>query len=355
MHRLRATLDGLSVHYAGLPHFPRNFTRDSIVSALICGDPDLLGEQLGFCAGRQGCAADPRTGEEPGKIFHEWPGYPLRGLSTAYNACDTTALFLIGHAAYRRMGGDPALAETQAPALRKAVGYILAHLKDGLFLEDPGACGASRFALKVTYWKDSVVWARPDGEPDWPAAFTLAQAQNLCALRAARGLLGTRELDTPAQGMLAAMQELWDPSSGTLLMALDRKGPIRGVSSDALHALYYLEPGDLSSEQAGQIARSSEVLETPAGYRTLDPALAAHLKSGYHARTVWPFEQALLHAAALRFDLPHVAEVAGRVMPFLDTDPEILTLEDGEIRKGGCDPQLWTLAAKRYFGGLPGP
>ena len=39
-----------------------------------------------------------------------------------------------------------------------------------------------------------------------------------------------------------------------------------------------------------------------------------------------------------------------RVRRHLDTDPEILGVgPDGKTVKIGCDPQLWTIAAKRYF------
>ncbi len=45
----------------------------------------------------QGQKYDPITGEEPGKIHHEFPGVMVSPpfLST-YDACDTTALYLIG-------------------------------------------------------------------------------------------------------------------------------------------------------------------------------------------------------------------------------------------------------------------
>ena len=43
----------------------------------------------------EGTKVDANTGEEPGKIHHELPGVRLRNMITTYNACDTTALFLI--------------------------------------------------------------------------------------------------------------------------------------------------------------------------------------------------------------------------------------------------------------------
>lgn len=85
---------------AGLPRFPRVFARDWLISALILQAPDSLQHAVTLCAELQGSRKDGRTGEEPGKIFHEYPGQVLRAAdgqerSTLYAASDTTALFLI--------------------------------------------------------------------------------------------------------------------------------------------------------------------------------------------------------------------------------------------------------------------
>ncbi len=42
-------------------------------------------------------------------------------------------------------------------------------------------------------------------------------------------------------------------------------------------------------------------------------------------------------------------------MNFLaNTNAEIFVLtEEGEIKEGGCNPQLWTIAAKFYFSTVP--
>lgn len=50
--------------------------------------------------------------------------------------------------------------------------------------------------------------------------------------------------------------------------------------------------------------------------------------------------------------MPHVEEVSLRVMSYLDTYPEILVVDADRIQKYGCDPQLWTIAAKKYFEAL---
>lgn len=116
-----------------------------------------------------------------------------------------------------------------------------------------------------------------------------------------------------------------------------------------LHALFYLNPGDLPEKQLEKIVELSGILETPIGYRAYESQLANQGGEEYYTRIVWPFEQAMIHIGAKKFGLNRVAKVSSRVMQHLDTAPECFVLEDKEIRKDGCDPQLWTIATKKYF------
>ncbi|MBI4834493.1 MAG: hypothetical protein HY811_06720 [Planctomycetes bacterium] len=350
MKRLKINGETCNIYQAGLPGFPRNFTRDGIISAILAGNAEMLKGQIEFSSIHQGVKKDSKTGEESGKIFHEYPGIMIRELSTEFNACDTTALYIIGHWHYRKLTDDDALLNRYRNNLTRGVNYILNHLdKRDLFIEDPLFCNANRFSLKVTYWKDSSIIGRSEGEPAYPVVYPLAHIQNMNALRCASDMLEMGKLKAIAEKMRRVLDMLYDEKSGAFYLALDKKGAISGVSSDSLHALFYLEPGDLSPDKIKAIAESAKALETPIGYRTLSPELAGELKSSYHTRTVWPFEQAIIHAGAKKFGLKHVMEVSERILPVLDTDPEIFVLEDNECKKGGCDPQLWTLAAKEYF------
>ncbi|MFA5723858.1 MAG: hypothetical protein WC979_06385 [Candidatus Pacearchaeota archaeon] len=348
MDRLKTNYNGIDLYQAGLPDFPRNFTRDSIVSALILKDSKMLKNQLKFSALNQGRVKNPLTGEEPGKIHHEYPGVLWNGLNTQYNACDTTALFLIGHDYYQKWTGDLSLAESQKEEIKNAVEYIKNHLdNDYLFFEDPKLCGASRFALKVTYWKDSEILDREDGQPIYPVVYTLAHIQNLSGIRAAGRILGSKDLINLGEKMKAALNKLLDPSSNIFYLALDSKGPIKGISSDLLHELFYLDNKDLSIEQINAIENASLELETTIGYRTLSPKII--VKDVYHSETVWPFEQAIIHIGAKKFNLKKIQEVSSRILKVLDTDHEFFLLSKDNIKKSGCNPQLWTIAAKHYF------
>ena len=149
--------------------------------------------------------------------------------------------------------------------------------------------------------------------------------------------------------MLDALEGLVDPSNGSYLLARDNRGDISAVSSDLLHMLFFLEPGDLASDQAATAERVSRVLETTHGYQALDPGVVPILKNQYHGDHVWPFEQAIIHSGARKFGLEGAQEVSARVIQYLDTNPEILIPQGRGFVKGGPDPQLWTIAAKNYF------
>lgn len=355
LKRLIVTRRGRTHYVAGLPHFKRNFSRDSFIAGLLAEDLTLLKNQLEFSAIRQGTKRNPITGEEQGKIHHEYPGVFLRlGLSTEYNACDTTALFLIAHDAYRRHTRRDTLVRKQRDNIEHAVAYILSHIDNGFFLEDPAQAGARRFERRVTYWKDTYMPSRRGGEPVYPVTYTLAHVMNMQALRCAARILRRPALRTAAEGMRARLKDLYDPETKLFLIAQDAKGPVKGVSSDSLHTLFYLEPDDIPRSWATGFVRASRPLETPLGYRVLDSVFSVGgKKRRYHSATVWPFEQAVIHAGAVKFGLARPQQISKRIVRALaevGSSPEIFVEgTSGIFTPGGCDPQLWTLAAQAYF------
>lgn len=350
LEQLAQTRDGLQLYNAGLPAFPRNFTRDSVIAALLYDDMAMMAAQIRFGALHQGQRNDATSGEERGKIFHEYPGVRLRDRSTQFNGCDTTGLWLYGLAQHEVQAGNLTLLSELHPQVRRAIDYLLAHVDErGLFVESPSFCGAERFALRVTYWKDSVVFGRKGGEPTWPAVFTLAHVQNMAGLRAIGELLGDEPLLATAQNMLSALDLLWDDALGGYVVALDGAGPIRVVTSDLLHMLAYLRVGDLSAETLTALSRTSQTLETDLGYRAMPAGASRQVDYDYHAKTVWPFEQAMIHLGASRFGLQHVQQVSQRVVPHIQHNaPETLKAEP-DVHSRSCDPQLWTVAARDYF------
>lgn len=372
LEQLKTTYRGFDLWFAGLPGLQNLFVRDGIESGILSNDPVMLKTFIAYGAHHQGTKYNSTTGEEPGKIPHErnpktHTGIETRpGFNTEYNACDTTAHWLIGLEHYVRITGDYPQIEKLQNNTKRAVSYIETHInREGFFFEDPSLSGAEEFALNVTYWKDSVIPGRRNGKPVYPIVYTLAHVQNIAGLRAAAKLLPeTSNSNATISRMTRALDNLWDTELGAFVIAKDSLGPIQGISSDSLHILYYLDPGDITPEKIGRLIDSSKPLETSAGYRTLSPKLA-RMRDGYHARTIWPYEQAKINAGArkhrawaqsaglttLAGKLQGVEEVSQRVLNWLkDNDHEIFVLGRGKkITSGGNNPQLWTIAAKHYF------
>ena len=347
MHLLKKTYLNLELYQAGKPGYPRFFTRDSIISAILMKESIMLKNQLIFCGMRQGKEKNPLTGEEPGKIFHEYPGFTSGELSTEYNACDTTALFLICHYYYYEWTQDKKFLEENIDTIKKAIEYICLHVREGIFYEDPLFSGAERFALKVTYWKDSEILCRKEGIPSYPVVYTLAHIQNMSGLRCAEKLIENDNLKIIIESMKLSLRQLYNSNNKSFYLAIDKEGKIDGITSDLLHSLFYLEKEDLNEEQIEGILFSSSSLETPLGYRTMSSVYT--MIDQYHSETVWPFEQAIINLGAKKFGLKKVEEVSSRIIRYLDSDPEYFKLVSGEFKKAGCDPQLWTIAAKEYF------
>jgi glycogen debranching enzyme len=343
-----------SLRKAGIPGYERSFVRDTVVTALLAHDSEMLRTMLDFAAYLQGTKANATTGEEPGKIFHEYPGVDLNGKNTQYAACDTTALFLIGCLKLEQWGEDSLFATGLRVHIEQAAEYIVAHLKNGLFWEDPALCGSDSFALKVTYWKDSSLHDRLSGVPQYPVVYTLAHAQNLAGLRAAKLLLGTDHYNKHISDMQAGLHSLFNGEAGQFVIARDSLGDVLGVTSDCLHALYYLQPGDLNEVEIKSLGAAAAVLGTSFGYRTNSPDQCDAINK-YHGCSLWPFEQAIIHEGATRFGLTQLAQKTYGVVALCgDKYPELCYLDQSgeQAELAGNDPQLWTFGALQYFENL---
>jgi len=237
-------------------------------------------------------------------------------------------------------------------ALDCALDYIEKHIKEDLYIESPSFSGASAFANKVTYWKDTVLIDREDGTPDFPVCYPLAHCIALNGLRELRraGSMQASRIDRMMASLLRGIKSLWNTDDGTIYCAIDEQGAISAVTSDTLHALYYLEPDDLSHDHLKKIEQSSYELATEIGYCVMSPKRAEKIDEAYHFNTVWPFEQAIIHAAAKKFGMCDIADIAKRIYPYIQEKPaEVFIYKDHEWRSLHCDTQLWTIAASCYF------
>jgi len=332
------------LYRAAFPGYPSNFSRDSFLYAMLAGDIEALQAQVQHSARYQGTITDPLTGEEVGKIHHELPGVFINDQYSTYNACDTTALFLLALTSLYKAGDETVLSR-YSTNINTGVAYIQSHVHDNLFYEDPKLAGASRFGLKVTYWKDSVINGEQEN-PRYPIVYTLPHFQNAAALKAIGRATDQPQLIQFGEAMVqAGIDQLW--AEDHFIVARDGDGvTIDPPSSDSLHALLYIEPSSLPDTYAQRIEQYMNQLKTKAGFRTGIPS--GDIDDDYHTRYVWTHEQALLHAAASRHDLDKAAFISAQITDSLATFPELVDPINGYSPAGNA-PQLWAVGARKYF------
>lgn len=329
------------------------FARDILFTSLMLKDSNILKDILKFCIQNQGKKIDALTAEEPGKIFHEWPGVQIGDYRTDYNASDTTALFLIGMELYWKLTKDTKFINQNKDSIQAGIGYILKHIKKDLFWEDPKFCSAKNFALNATYWKDSGIPQREKNSPVYPVVYTLLQAQVVKGLRAAAKLLEILKIDNSEKLKLRAKKcakkiftELWHEKSNYLVIAMDSKGKIPAASSDSLHMLYYLEPEDVPKEKLRLILKAAERLKTQFGFRSYAAMQKEYAPDSYQFGSIWPFEQYFIAEGLLkykRFDLINIAFRTAFALEHLGVFPEsIYYYAKNKVRPVGYPMQLWT-------------
>lgn len=328
------------------------FGRDLLIAASMLQEPGLMKEVIRFVCATLGQGFNPTTGEEPGRGIHEFSDVKMRGRSTRYNAVEVSLLLLIVVMDYWEGTGDASLIEEERGALIAAVDYLCAHLEDGLFVEDPKRCGADRYALHATYWKDAGLPERED--PDYPAAYTLVQAQAVAALRAAARLAEPLRMtdrswelkELVARAAERLFTDLWDMASNYPLIAKDRSGRVAGISSDGLHMLAYLQKEDVPAEKLARIAEGACKLATPYGYRTYAPGQLEYASNSYHLGSIWPFEQFFIAKGALVHEQEDILEGSLQVVRALETlgFPELVCWDGKTLTPRGCDLQLWSAA-----------
>ncbi len=337
------------------------FPRDLLTACLMLGEPALMHEAIAFSVATIGRECNPQTGEEPGRVLHEWNRVERDGYLSHYNAAETSQLLILVASQYLQLAEvDRNMASDWGDGLRQTGEYVLRHIDADLFWEDPYHCRATRYMAYATYWKDSHLPGRKSLV--YPVAYTLVQAQTVAALRALIALesefqLGFQheQLERLVSGMVRAIwQQLWDPRTDFPLIALDKDVRIPGISSDALHVLAYLQKKDIPKTKLEAIAQGARKLDTPYGYCTYAPGQPEYTPDSYHLGSIWPYEQFFIAKGALRHGLEEVFEHSLRIIHGLEAHgfPELLVWDGEALTAGGCGLQLWSAAYPQAIGNL---
>jgi glycogen debranching enzyme len=331
------------------------FGRDSLITSLqllrVCqetGDPDFLGtvrKVLLTLADLQGRAINVESGEEPGKIIHEYrpdkhehltrPGgangnekpwylYPDQ-IMRNYDTVDATPLFLIAVYRYIQLTQtlqipDPEFSETVMPSVKAAIYWIF-------WYGDSNGDGFIDYQLKPerTFgglqnqnWMDSSeATFHEDGTPViYPIAPVEAQAYTYLALRLWGRYFGSssqgkfdheasEQLQRRADILCDQFNQTFITSRGdtiSLASGIDGVGKLMtSVRSSMGHCLWAaMNPTDdgvldgiLRDDSIGPLVKrllSPDMFEPRAGIRTLSTASRNYQPNSYHNGSIWPHD-----------------------------------------------------------------
>ena len=345
---------GVPSYCAGIPSYQNaQYSRDVITAGILAGDSKLLESALLFGAMYQAEADDTLTGAEPGKIPHETPGATLEGRPgrTDYNACDTTALYLIAAEGLSTI--DPERAQEVLnkikPNLTQAVEYILGHIDDDVYIERPPE-GATGFCLKVTMWKDSVLPQAGKEEPLYPVVYPSVHFIAARGLLSASRILNRPDLEALSDRMYRRGIAEFMRSDGYVVYR-DSQDELVQPSSDELHNLAYIPRSyhDLLPLQA--MSERAKQLQTPFGYMCTPKEVARELKDDYHADKVWTQDNGMISYGTEKFGMVKEAAIASSVLPHIGQGQELFGIVEDDTGKmvpvnEHNEFQLWAVATR---------
>jgi glycogen debranching enzyme len=382
------------------------FGRDSLISALgfialyeRTGEPYYLAltEKILRTLGTlQGKDVQIESGEEPGKIIHEyrpdnhahltlrlqspWFTYP-QGEMRNYDSVDSTPLFLMAVHAYLRVGGNPAVVASLLPNVRAALLWLLHaadHNNDG-FVDYQFPPERRYGGLKVQSWMDSsesLFYEHTPStaeRPPYPIAPVEVQAYAwvaLCAWGAYFSdpvhseydqklghelLAKAKDLKTKFNEAFILTTPIRNRFSG-LAYALDGTGrPLVSARSSMGHVLWAAYNGECILEERyidGLRKRllARDLFVPKAGIRTLSSRSLQFNPLSYHNGSIWPHDTAMLALGLEQFgyaaDATRVREALLNAYSHFKTPIELFGYARGfRDYKAACRTQAWSAVA----------
>jgi glycogen debranching enzyme len=332
------------------------FGRDALITSLqlLPARPEIARATLKALAVRQGARFDGDTGEEPGKIGHEFrdappasfvaAGWPPDGPFAYYGTADATAWFIVVAAALGERN-DAAL-EWLAGALDAGAGLIR-HVPTG------------RGGLAQQGWRDTIDaaadasgggYVRADGtNPAPPLADADTQAVAYAALRAGARLTGDPAWRRRADALRGLLSERFGPE----VMALEAGDvPVTGAGSQLGWLLWAdaLEPA-VAAACAERLCEPDILTEF--GLRTLASSAPGFGATSYHRGAVWPFDSWLgwggLRAHGREREAERVRTGVLAALDALGRAPELYAVEPLAPIPLANRVQAWTIGARWAF------
>jgi len=325
------------------------------------------------------------SGEEPGKIIHEyrptkhehltqlsedpWFIYP-EGVMRNYDTVDATPLFLIAVDEYAKVG-DQRFVETMMPSVRAALQWLKERGDsngDG-FIDYRWNPERTSGGLKVQSWMDStesVFFEEREERPAYPIAPVEVQAYAWSAFKR----WGEHERAAELKKKFNEAFVLAGPSSITLAYAIDGQGrQLRAPRSSMGHVLwaaYIEEPKNpfidieciLDAKHIEPLRKrllARDLFLPKAGIRTLSSRSLHYDPQSYHNGSIWPHDTAMLAEGLENFgyreDAARVRSALINAYLHFNTPIELFSYKRGikeyktESGHGACRVQAWSAAA----------
>jgi glycogen debranching enzyme len=381
------------------------FGRDSLITSLELLEAykrtnkayflELVKKVLLNLASLQGTQVQIESGEEPGKIIHEyrpeghehltksaenpWYVYPDNQMRN-YDSVDSTPLFLLTVHHYYVVSKDKATIEKLQPNILAALTWLTVYgdtNNDG-FIDYRFHPDRTFGGLKSQSWMDSnesLFYEESNDFPLYPIAPVEVQAYTFAALRAWSDyfVLVKPKLAKELQIKATALKELFNKkyvlkhgNRVTLAFALDGNGRrLTAARSSMGHVLFAVYQGPSGAEcildeqyiEALRMRLLSRDLFVPsAGVRTLSVRSPHFDPISYHNGSIWPHDTAMLAQGLRNFgyenDAKRVERALLKAYVHFKTPIELFGYHQRSYRtyahpngSGACQVQAWSAAS----------
>jgi glycogen debranching enzyme len=342
----------------------------------------------------QGKERNIESGEEPGKIIHEfrtekyehlvtaerpWYVYPDKTLRN-YDTVDATPLFLMTAHRYLKASGDSATIDQLLPSIKAALRWLLESAdtnNDGL-IDYSFHPERKHGGLVTQSWMDSsesLFFEDSDARPEYPIAPVEVQAYAFVALAAWRDYFSTphpqfsAQLADRARLLRTLFNERFVIRAGrsvSLSFAIDGAGrPLTTPRSSMGHCLFAVYTGEtglsesvLDPRYISAIRRkllSRDLFVRRAGVRTLSSRSRRFDPMSYHNGSIWPHDTAMLAEGLQNFGYHDDARVVRmallRAYKYFATPIELFAFTNRRFheyknsRGSACRVQAWSAAS----------
>lgn len=363
---------------AGLPRFNGLFGRDSLICAwqLLDTEPDIAKNTLKILAELQGRKTDVKTGQEPGKILHEYyPSYTsaqwfkeyksgyswLKKEKPVYFSVDSTPLFLFIFSFYFKKTGDEKFLEKHWKNIAAAAEWLkeYGNRDKDFFLEYARQGVAGSFHQG---WKDC-----PDDclEIKPPVALVEVQGYQYLALKEVSELaeiMGDKilavRLKERAENLKKEFNEkFWMPAKKFYCLALNgKKEQRKAITSNPGHLLF---TGIVADDKIDFVVKRlfRPDLWTRFGIRTHSSEEPDFNYKSYHLGSVWPHDNWIIarglkksgyakEERKIKTAILTAYEEIGFIPEFYGVINDKITLD---MEKPVCSPHAWASGALLNF------